>query len=299
MEIIKPVTFATGMLLSSDAVETVATWLVGTTYAKDVEVEYSNSIWVSLQAANTGHTPGAAGSETWWIRKSANNKYSMFDDFINTQTSRAGSLTVVIQPGKMVNTAAVLNTAGITSLQVIGNDGVGGPEVFNKTYNFDDTILIDWYMYFFEPYDLKDQFIIRGIPPYTNIVLTFIFTSSSMAQVGNLVFGNIYPLGFTQEGASAGIRDYSVKKVNDYGITTFVQRAFSKRMEATTYVRKGDVNFVQKILTELRAVPIVWIGTQDDAYSTPLIIFGYYRDFTVEISYPSFSLCRLEVEGLV
>ena len=299
MEIIKPVTFDTGMLLSSDAVETVATWLVGTTYAKDIEVEYSNSIWVSLQAANTGHTPGAAGSETWWIRKSANNKYSMFDEFINTQTSRAGSLTVVIQPGKMVNTAAVLNTAGITSLQVIGNDGVGGPEVFNKTYNFDDTILIDWYMYFFEPYDLKDQFIIQGIPPYTNIVLTFIFTSSHTAQVGNLVFGNIYHLGFTQEGASAGIRDYSVKKVNDYGITTFVQRAFSKRMEATTYVRKGDVNFVQKILTELRAVPIVWIGTQDDDYSTPLIMFGYYRDFTVEIAYPSFSLCRLEVEGLV
>ena len=299
MEIIKPVTFATGMLLSSDAVETVATWLVDTTYAKDVEVEYSNSIWVSLQASNTGHTPGVAGSETWWIRKSANNKYSMFDDFINTQTTRAGSLTVVIQPGKMVNTAAVLNTAGITSLQVIGNDGVGGPEVFNKTYNFDDTILINWYMYFFEPYDLKDQFIIQGIPPYTNIALTFIFTSPRIAQVGNLVFGNIYPLGFTQEGASAGIRDYSVKKVNDYGITTFVQRAFSKRMEATTYVNKGDVNFVQKILTELRAVPVVWVGTQDDAYSTPLIMFGYYRDFTVEISYPSFSLCRLEVEGLV
>ena len=127
----------------------------------------------------------------------------------------------------------------------------------------------------------------------------FIFRSSSTVQVGNLVFGTVYPLGLTQEGASAGIRDYSVKKVNDYGITTFVQRAFSKRMEATTYVNKGDVNFVQKMLTELRAVPIVWIGTQDDAYSTPLILFGYYRDFTVEISYPTFSLCRLEVEGLI
>lgn len=129
--------------------------------------------------------------------------------------------------------------------------------------------------------------------------MIFIFTSGSTAQVGKLVFGTIYSLGLTQEGASAGIRDYSVKKVNDYGITTFVQRAFSKRMEATTYVNKCDVNFVQKMLTELRAVPIVWIGTQDDAYSTPLILFGYYRDFTVEISYPTFSLCRLEVEGLI
>lgn len=299
MEIIKPVAFDSSMLLSSDATETIADYAAGTTYAKDAEVNYSNSIWVSLQASNTGHTPGDAGSETWWLRKSANNKYSMFDEYVNTQTSRASSLTVVVKPGKMVNTAAVLNTAGVSSLQVIGNDGEGGPEVFNQTYNFDDTIIVDWYMYFFEPYDLKDQFIIKGIPPYTNIVLTFIFTSGSTAQVGNLVFGTIYSLGLTQEGASAGIRDYSVKKVNDFGITTFVQRAFSKRMEATTYVNKGDVNFVQKMLTELRATPVVWIGTQDDTYSTPLVLFGYYRDFNVEISYPSFSLCRLEVEGLI
>lgn len=35
-------------------------------YAKDEEVYYGGSYYISLQDGNVGHTPGAAGSSTWW-----------------------------------------------------------------------------------------------------------------------------------------------------------------------------------------------------------------------------------------
>ena len=84
------------MLLSTTAVETVPAYNPATTYAKDAEVNYSNSIYVSLQAANTGNAPDTC--PTFWLRKSANNTYSMFDEFVNTQTTAASPLTIELQP---------------------------------------------------------------------------------------------------------------------------------------------------------------------------------------------------------
>lgn len=298
MKVIKPVGFQPSMLISSNATETVAAWNSGTTYAKDAEVNYSDSIYVSLQSGNINNQPNLLSNSIWWIRKSANNKYSMFDEFINSQTSRPYSLTVSVKPGTAVNSVAIFNAEGVRSLTIVGTDGVGGPVVYSRTEDFDNTIIIDWYMYFFEPYSLKDQSIVQEIPPYQNIVLTFTFTSDTVVKVGNLVLGTTYSLGATQYGASAGIRDYSVKNVNEFGITTFVKRAFSKRTEVSLYVNKKNINFVEKLLTDIRATPVVWIGTEDEDYS-PLTVYGYYRDFNIEISYPSFSLCRLEIEGLV
>lgn len=296
MKVIKPITFTSGMLLSSNATETIANYAAGTTYAKDAEVNYANSIYVSLSAGNTGNQPDI--SPTFWIRKSANNKYSMFDEFVNTQTTRVSSLVVDVAPGSVFNSLALFNLSGANSLNITVKDGVAGPTIYNTTFSLDDTVVIDWYMYFFEPYDIKSEIIIQDIPPYSTGVITATLTGSGTVGVGNFVFGNIYTLGLTQYGASGGIRDYSVKQVNAYGITTFVQRAFSKRMDANLYVNQGDLRFVSKLLEDIRAVPVVWVGSDSSDYDV-LTVFGYYRDFNIEITYPSYSLCRLEVEGLV
>lgn len=296
MKVIKTIPFQTAMLLSTNAIETVPAWLVGTTYAKDAEVNYANSIYVSLAAANTGNQPDV--SPTWWIRKSANNTYSMFDEFVNSQTTRASPLIVELDPGGMFNSAAFFNLAGVTDLQIVVKDGVSGPTVYNQTFDLDDTVIVDWYMYFFEPYDLKTDFIVQDLPPYANAVITATFTGNASVFVGNMVVGNFYQIGKTQYGVTTGIRDYSTKNTNSFGITTFTQRAFSKRMEANVYVNNTDLRFIQKLLQDLRATPSVWIGSDADGYDV-LSVYGYYRDFNIEIPYPNNSFCRLEVEGLV
>jgi hypothetical protein len=69
-------------------------------------------------------------------------------------------------------------------------------------------------------------------------------------------------------------------------------------MEANVFMNNTALAFNQRLLTSLRAVPAVWIGSTEDNFS-PLTVFGYYRDFNIDISYPTFSLCRIEIEGLI
>ena len=296
MKVIKTVPFQNSMLLSTTAVETVPAYNPATTYAKDAEVNYSNSIYVSLQAANTGNAPDT--SPTFWLRKSANNTYSMFDEFVNTQTTAASPLVIELKPREMINSLAFFNLGGVTDIHIVVKDAPGGTVVLDVTYNLDDTTINDWYMYFFEPYDLRTDFVLQNIPPYPNAVITCTFTSATSVQVGTVVFGNAYQIGQTQYGVTTGIRDYSTKNVNTFGITTFTQRAFSKRMEANVYINNSDLRFVQKLLQDLRATPTVWIGSDAEGYDV-LSVYGYYRDFNIEIPYPNNSFCRLEIEGLI
>ena len=288
------------MLTSSNATETVAAWSNATDYPKDAEVNYSNSIYVSLQTPNLNKQPDLVANAAFWIRKSANNKYSMFDEFVNTQTTRTASLQVVIAPGQVTNSLALFNLTGVNTFDITVTDGPAGPVTYpTKSFNLDDTNIIDWYNYFFEPYNLKNEIIIQDIPPYPGSVITLNFTGGSGdVGVGNCVFGNIYNIGYTQYGASGGIRDYSAKEANQFGITKLVKRAFSKRMDAVMFITTENLRVVRKILEELRATPAVWVGTDSSDYDV-LNVYGYYRDFNMEINYPSYSLCRLEIEGLI
>lgn len=43
-----------------------AAYVAGTTYAAGAYVTYESTSYISLAGANTGHTPGAVGSEAWW-----------------------------------------------------------------------------------------------------------------------------------------------------------------------------------------------------------------------------------------
>ena len=221
----------------------------------------------------------------------------MFDGELNTQTTATSPLTVVVDPGAAINSLAFLELEG-SQLVVTATDGSGGPTVYTKTINLDSTEILDWYMYFFEPFSFVSEIVLTDIPPYYNIVITASLTGSGTVKMGSMIYGTSYYLGGTQYGASSGIRDFSVKQTDDFGNVTFVQRAYSKRMDVSLFMENTDLVYKQKLLASLRAVPCVWIGVDDSIYNN-LTVFGYYRDFNIDISYPSHSICKLEIEGLI
>lgn len=98
-----------------------------------------------------------------------------------------------------------------------------------------------------------------------------------------------------QVGARIGIQDYSRKETNEYGDIVLVQRAFAKKANFTMMVDNRLLDSTIEILSEVRAVPCVWIGV--DEYSST-VIYGFYKDFEVVISYSNFSDCSIEIEGL-
>jgi hypothetical protein len=295
MKVISPTTFnAATHLISSNATETYAAWAVGTTYAKDARVDYLTHIYESLVNSNTGNQPDT--SPTFWILVGPDNTHAMFDDQVSTATTRTSPLTVVLAPG-LCNSLAFFGLVGQT-LTVTMTDGVGGPTVYSRTVSLDGTFIYDWYQYFFEPYVQVAEVVLTDIPPYTNARITISLSGSGTVAVGQCIFGTQHELGDAQYGASIGIIDYSVKSTDEFGNTTFLQRANSKRMTARLMLHTSQINRVQQVLARLRATPAVWLAVADDTRYAPFSVYGFFKDFNIEVSYPTQSWCSLEIEGL-
>jgi hypothetical protein len=294
MRVVKPVTFVPAThLISSNAAEAYSAWSSGTTYANNVIVDYGTHLYQSLQPSNTAHQPDT--SPTWWAEIGPDNTHAMFDSQVSTVTTSSSPLTIVLATGA-VNCVALLGLVG-TTLTVSATDGPGGPSIYSRTVDLDGTQILDWYDYFFESFSQLTEVVLTDLPPYGNSRLTLSLTSGSSVAIGQVVFGNSYFIGHTEYGATAGIIDYSRKDTDSFGVTTFVQRAYSKRMSARLMLKNTALNRVQQLLSGLRATPCVWIGTDDSDYN-PLVVYGFYRDFSLDVAYPQDSYCSLEIEGL-
>lgn len=296
MKFIKPTTFdAATMLVSSTATEAYAAYNPATTYAKDARVDYGTFIYQSLVNNNTGNQPDT--SPTFWVLVGPDNTHAMFDDQVSTSTVTATPLTVVVTPGYM-NSLALLNLVG-NQVVITVTDGGASPPVYSRTISLDGTFIYDWYMYFFEPYVQIGEVVLTDIPPYVNAEITMTLSAGSgNVSIGQFVFGTLYTLGETEYGATAGIIDYSRKETDEFGVTTFVRRDFSKRMTARAMLDAVQMNKAQRLLADVRATPAVWIGAEGDEY-LPLVVYGFYRDFQIEVAYPTKSYCSIEIEGLI
>ena len=302
MKVIKPQTFNSATtLVSTSAVETLSNWAAGT-YALNAKVLHPLTVngitfkyqWTSLVANNTA-TPGT--DDTKWQRGDVGNKDAMFDGQVSIPTEATSPLTVTIR-APLANSVAFAGLVG-SQLVVTVKDNGANPAVYTRTINLDGTIVLDWYQYFFEPFVQLGEVVLTDLPPYLLGQITMTLTSGSPVEVGEMVWGTSYVLGDEgiEQGAAVSIIDYS-RKDTDTGRTTFTRRAFSKRMSGQFLVDNDKINGVQRILADIRAVPSVYIGSEDAQYA-PLVVYGFYRDFSIDIAYPTKSLCRIEVEGLI
>jgi hypothetical protein len=248
---------------------------------------------------HTGITIPPELDEEHWDDVAPTNRWAMFDNVINTQSTDLNSITVSIAPG-IINGLALIELVG-EEVTVTMREGVGspsGPVVYTRTVDLDISDVYDWYTYFFEPFTQRKSVVLLDLPPYLNNEVTVTITGPQTVAIGGLIVGVVYTFGSTQYNATAGIRDYS-RKVTDEetGVVSLEQRRFSKRLKAKLKVPAGAVNALQDILINLRATPTVWVGDDTGEYEA-LTVFGFYRDFELDVAYPTFSFYTLDIEGM-
>lgn len=286
-------------IIYSSAVETVAAWNSGTTYGLDDQVRYAEKIWTSIQASNTNHQPDI--SPTWWTEFSPDNKHSMFDRQVSSVTSATTVLNVIVKPG-MIDSAALINVEADFVYFVVRDSHLStGNIIFQEKVGLSGVDVSDWYEYFFnDPLIKRTQMAFSNIPPFVDCVVSMEFhvAVSETTSVSTAVFGSLTDLGLTQYGATAGIIDYSIKQTDAFGTVTFIERPFSKRLSAQVLMLNTRLNRNYNLLTRLRATPCVWIATSDPIFEEAAIIYGFYKDFSVDIAYPAHSVCNLEIESL-
>lgn len=295
MIIVNPVEITPAKFVSSTAVvSTRATWAVGTAYVTGNQVYYNFKDWLAI-ANSIGVTPGT--DATKWTEIGASNRYAMFDGVINNVTTATSILNVRVTPGAVVNAVSLFQvTANTVQVQVI--DPVEGT-VYDETKPMqDNTFVVDWYSYFFEPIAQLTDITFADLPAYGSADIRVIADAGTgnPAIIGECVIGVQRTLGVTNFNTSVSIQDYSRKEADQFGNITVVTRPFAKRADYDVTVETAAVNFVQRALAEIRTTPTVFIG---DPNRPETVVYGFYRNFNIVLSTPSISDCTIEVEGLV
>ena len=299
MKVIKSQAVTDTTLTTTDVPENdYAAWLVGTTYAAADRVIVTtpniHNIYESVQSANVGNDP-VTDDGTWWTRVSSTNRWKMFNDVVQEQTTQADIIDVSITPAVVTTAIAAINVdcATITVTMTDPVEGVVYDETFSMT-SFSG--ITNWYDYFFTAINRKKELSVLGLPPYASAVIDVTFNDSGeTAKVGALVLGTSANIGDSQYGASFGIIDYSTKTVDAQGRTTITAGTYSDEADIDVVIETGRFAEVKKILTDLRTTPSVWIA-EDNTEGT--IIYGYYREFDVLLTGPVVSMCTLSIEGL-
>ena len=300
MKIIRPMTVDDAALADSNVPETdYDAWEVGTEYSLgDLKIYIdTDKHWIieSLQNANTGHVPTGEASDTWWLKRGNTNRWKMFDQSVQSQTENADSIEVEIIADGIASGLALLNVSAATANITVTDSEEG--EVYNQDFNLtSDSGIQDWYAYFFEPIVRMSELAVTDLPSYAGASLTVSLTDTgNTARCGALILGQYRELGATQYGMSLGITDYSVKQQDDFGNYTILERAYRRRSELTLWVDNGFVDQLHTILASFRATPTVYIGADQFGAS---IVYGFYKDFDINVSFPSHSICNLQLEGL-
>lgn len=295
MKLIRPTNVADAMLISTSAINADATYSAATSYPVGGRCTYARRIYESLQGANVGHTPDT--SISWWVDMGPSNQWALFDQQISTATTADNLLEVTVATG-MIDAVALIGVAA-TSARLVVRDGSGGDVVYDQSMSLSGDIPTDWYQYFFfDPFTPATQGMFENIPPYASAHATITLTSGGSVAIGAVVFGLSSDIGKAQYGASCGIIDYSRKDTDAFGVTTFVKRAYSKRLSVQLVLDNAQINRVQRLLYSVRATPCVWIASSDEGLSEALSVYGFYKDFSATIAYPKISLYSLEIEGL-
>lgn len=278
MKVLDPITFNIGtMLVSSTATNAYADYDNAETYDENDVVTYNGRYWIAFTTILPGFPPK---NEYPWGDLGPSNREAMFDSSPTSKTAQAAALIVVVAPGA-IDSVAFLNISG-DSLYLTGEDGAS--VVYSKTIDVDGI----------------NEVVLTDLPALAGLELTIhLAVTAGNASIGGLVFGTVHSVGATQAGANAGIIDYSTKQTDTYGDTIFVQRGFAKTLSVETLIKRADLNGAMRLLSGLRARPTVWIASDSPDFAAAGVVYGYYRDFQIDVRYPTYAVCSLEIEGLV
>lgn len=303
LRVVTPVAITDAMLTSSSIAETDHTaWNSGTTYAvaDRVRVVAANrhEVYESLQAGNTNKDPTLASNAAWWALVGPTNRWAMFDASGGTVSTAATSIDVQLLPGR-IDTLALLDVDAATARVRMSTpaDGTFYDRTWTLTGGTD--AVGDWWEYFYSPIGQQRTLVVPSLASIGDATVRITLDrASGTVSLGTLVVGQSISIGVVQAGARPGIVDFSVKSADNFGRTTLVQRAFAKRTDLSMIVERARVDAVINKLASLRATLALWAvggaGTRYDA----LQVYGWFKDFDVTISSPTYSALSLQIEGI-
>jgi len=220
--------------------------------------------------------------------------YNWLDQKTGSVTEGGTSLVITITPTTLINSVALLNVIA-ESINITVTDATDGI-VYNNDIPMVDLTGIDfYYTWFFSPINNISDIALTDLPAYLGAEIKVTITGTTVTQLGELLFGTSVVIGDIEYGNNFGIEDYSIKETDTDGNFVIAERKFSKTFNYNAKVLTSRLNFIQKFVANIRAIPTVYIGYSEQEET---IIYGFYKNFELVMDNPTTSTFNLEIEEL-
>lgn len=297
MRVIEPIQMTDTILTDTNVPEDdFAVWAALTAYVAGDKVILTSThrIYEAVQAT-TGDDP-ATDDGTNWLDIDATNRYRAFDGSIESQTSQASSIEYEFTVDGNYQGLALLNILG-TQLIVNITDPIEGA-LATRTFDlFDNAGVLDWWTYFYLPVVQLEDIIVSDLPIYDGAVVTVEVVDAVTAKIGELILGVEYRLGTSTTGSVLEIEDFSTKQKDEFGRTFILERAFANTVNFQFAFPISTARGVRSLLTSLRAKPAVYF-TQPTLVEYGANVYGFPRDFRINLETTEVAFASLEIEGL-
>jgi hypothetical protein len=292
MLLIKPIVLLPSMITASNAGADDAAYDAAISYTLGNRVFSNEKSYKCVQEPALDKTPSI--NPLFWMEAEPSNRWAMFDAEISTATQTSGTLTATVQPGRRCNAITLHGLVG--NSVTITQRNQSGEQLYQQTKTLRASPS-GWYEYFFSERNqvsdlvFDDLMLISGGQIEIEIMGTLCICAA-------VTVGTRHDIGQLQFGAQTSIIDYSRKTTTAQGVQSLSQGRFSKRLSGQLIQDRGQYSAITALLESVRATPCVWVGVPADGDYAPLTVLGFYRDFSIDVSYPTYNLCSIEIEGL-
>lgn len=288
MRVIPPIAITDAMLTSSTVAEPASgetLWNAATAYlVGDTAIRTStHRIYQRLVAGTTATAPESDAAN--WIDAGPTNRWAMFDILRNSATSASTSMTVVLTPGRRIDSLALIGVVGESVTITMTS---GGTPVYSSTHNLILRNTVSWSGYFFGTFAYQGSVVRFDLPQFSNGVITITVSRASGAvSVGALVIGQNVEIGSVLSQAKSDALNFSTVTRDAFGNATLVQRRTVPKTDQQIITTPARIDKLREVRSALNAVPAVWSG-MDDLVDNPhfesLLILGIYKEFSISLA---------------
>ena len=251
----------------------------------------------SLVGSNLNNPP-AIDDGTKWLDIGPTNKWAMFDLLRNTATTVASPLTVVITPGRRIDSIGLV---GLVADEVTVTVTVLGSPVYSVTRNLSTREVSSHYEYCFSPFSTASALALFDLPPFTNGVITVTITrTAGMVSCGGLLVGTSVYIGqLLYEAVSDALNFSRIERSFD-GTASLTPRRSVPKATGNVRFKKAITNKIRDVRAELNAVPALWSGLDDvdSPYFEAVLILGIYKQMSMNLDQPEHGMLSLEIEEI-
>lgn len=297
MKSITPATFDTADLTSNVALSETA-WTAGT-YTTGTQRQVGIDLYEVAASPNTSDSPtvGAAATPQTWVKIGQVNRWRMFNGAIHQQTVKTGGpMTVTIDYTGIVNAVAALNVAA-TEAEITITDPIEGV-VYNRVVSLiDDSLITDWYGWFFGGIKQYPEFVLTDLPSYSDATITLTLSAGDTGDVacGAFVFGEQREIGVTARSFTLRNRYFSRRERSVWGdFLDVLSRPMAREATFQVLLESDNVSSILDLIGDRRDLPTVYIGADNYRHS---VVFGFPDEPEVTPFTNRLSLLNLTILG--